>query len=346
MKAAVWTDYGKMEIREVPDPVIAPNEVLLKVHAAGVCTTDLEVYTGAFEYGKPPAVLGHEIAAEIVQLGSEVTDWKKGDRVVVETSIGCGRCRQCKSGNRHLCPNLTEIGFPPHSGGYAQYTKAPAQNLFRIPDNVTYDEAAIIEASVCPVGGLMRLGVRFGSTVAVFGVGPAGIAFIQGAKVLGAGKVIALARSRERLERARHFGADVLIDTREEDVVQRVLQETDGLGAELVCEAAGSKETIEEAFRIVRTSGRVILYGIPDRRADIHIPCMDIILRQLQVDGVVNNPFVWEPLLGLVSQGRYNLKDMVTCTLPLERISEAFARMQSRTDKPIKIVVHPWENAG
>ena len=323
--------------------MIAPHEVLLKVHSAGLCATDLEVYTGAFLYGKPPHILGHEIAAEIVELGSAVKNWKKGDRVVVETSIGCGECKQCRSGKRHFCHQMTEIGFTPNNGGYAQYTKAPADNLFRIPDNVSYDEAGIIESVVCPVGGLMRLGVVFGETVAVYGVGPAGIAFIQGARAMGAGKIIAIARNRERLERAKQFGATVLIDSGTENGKERVMEETGGEGADLVCEAAGSKSTVAGAFEIVRTAGRVILYGIPDQKESIPLPFTDIIMRQLQVNGVMGNPDVWEPLLTMVSNGKINLKDMITATLPLDKIGDAFALLQDKTRKPVKIVLHPWD---
>lgn len=343
MLAQVWTDYGVLEIQEVPVPEIAPHEVLIKVHAAGVCATDLEVYKGDFIYGKPPHILGHEIAGEIVKVGGQVKSRKVGDRVVVETSIGCGECKQCLSGKRHLCPDMTEIGFTPHHGGYAQYVKAPAANLFLIPDNVSYDEAGIIESVVCPVGGLMRLGVRLGETVLVYGVGPAGIAFIQGAKAMGAGKVIAVARNNERLKRAAEFGADVLINSAEEDVKVRVLEETGQAGADLVCEAAGSPVTIASAMDCVRTAGRVILYGIPDKSALIPMPCVDLIMRQIEVYGVMGNPDVWQPLLTLVSDGKINLKDMVCRTYPLSGLSDAFALMSDPEKKPIKVVLHPWE---
>jgi L-iditol 2-dehydrogenase len=342
MLAAVWTDYGKIELQDVPVPEIADHEVLLKVRAAGVCTTDLEVYTGQFTYGKPPHILGHEIAGEVVRTGARADQWKPGDRVVVETSIGCGKCRRCQNGNRHLCGAMTEIGFTPHNGGYAQYVKAPGTNLFRIPDNVSYDEAGIIESVVCPMGALMRLGVGMGETVAVYGVGPAGIAFIQGAVAMGAGKIIAIGRNEDRLKRVRPFGADVLINSAKEDVRIRISEETGGAGADLVCEAAGSEDTIAAAFNTVCRGGRIILYGIPPEERLIPMPVINIITNQIEVYGTVGNPHVWEPLLQLVSRGRVNLKDMVSGAMPLSRITEAFS-MLNKEDKPIKMVVHPWD---
>lgn len=266
MLAAVWTDYNKMEIRELPTPEIGADDVLVRVMAAGVCITDLHVYSGQFAYGRPPHVLGHEIAGCVESVGANVNRWKKGDRVTVETSIGCGRCRFCRSGQRHLCPELTEIGFSPNPGGYAQFVRVPEDNLVRIPDGVSYEEAGIVESVVCPIAALMRLKVTFGETAAVYGVGPAGLAFIQGLKALGAGKVIAVARDDFRLARAMSFGADVVVNARSEDALKRIREETDGLGADIVCEAAGAPSTIEEAFQAVRSAGRVILYGIPGGR--------------------------------------------------------------------------------
>lgn len=344
MKAAVWTDYNRMEIREVPVPEIAKDEVLIRVMAAGVCITDLHVCSGELIYGKPPHILGHEFAGCIEEVGEDVADWSVGDRVVAETSIGCGKCSFCRNGQRHLCPELTEIGFTPNHGGYAQFVKAPAANLFRIPDNVSYEEAGIIEAVVCPIGALMRLGVRFEENALVFGVGPAGLAFIQGLKLLGASKIIAVARDDYRLERAKKFGADVVINARTEDVDQRVMEETGGMGADLVCEAAGSPQTIQAAVRLARSTGRVILYGIPGQEEPVNLPVFTAIMKQLSIYGAAGNPQVWEPLLGAVSRGAINLKDMVTHRFSLDQIHQAFEAVKNKEENVIKAVILPWED--
>lgn len=343
MKAAVWTDYGKMEIKEVPKPVINENEVLLKVRAAGVCKTDLHVYTGQFAYGKPPHILGHEICGEIAEIGAAVKGVEIGQRVLVETSVGCGICEACRKGDRHLCATREEIGTAPHTGGYAQYVKAPAKNVIPLPDEISDEEAAIFESAVCPSGGLMRIGVRMGETVVVYGIGPAGLAFIQTAKALGAGKVIVVGRNKKRLEKAFHFGADVLVCSSEENVPERILELTNGNGAGLVCETTGAPNIIEESVNIAANGGRVILYGLPAETATLQFPVKNIIMKQLEVHGVENNPYVWEPLISLVADGRVNLKDMVTHTLPLERIEDAFALLQNPNEDPIKIVVYPWK---
>ena len=342
MKAAVWSDYGKIEIKEVPMPIIGDSEVLLKVRAAGVCVTDLHVYTGKFAYGQPPHILGHEICGEVVEMGKNVKGFQIGQRVVVETTIGCGHCVYCRTGYVSLCDQRTEIGSTPHNGGYAQYVKAPAKNLFIVPDEVTDEEAAILESVNCPAGALMRRGVRFGETVVVYGVGPAGLAFIQTAKALGAGKVIAVARNRKRLERTLKFGADDIVCSSEENVAEKILKINNGEPPSLICEATGAPSIIEESCEIVQNSGRIILYGLPYEEEIINYPVKSIIMKQIEIYGAMENPLSWEPLLKLVASRKINLKDMVTHTLPLENIEDAFALLEDKKADPIKIVVYPW----
>lgn len=343
MKAAVWTDYGVIEIKEVPEPQIGEHEVLLKVRKAGLCITDLHVYMGWFRYGEPPHILGHEMVGEIVKTGAAVKGWDIGQRVVVETSIGCGACSYCQNGDRHLCSQMSEIGFTPNQGAYAQYMKAPARNLVTVPKEVSDEEAAILESVVCPAGALYRWGVRFGETVAVFGVGAAGLAFIQTAKAMGAGKIIAIARNKKRLERSREFGADILIDSSTENVYEKLISCTGGQGADLVCEATGAPRIIEEAFHMVRKGGRVILYGIPSDKEKVLMPVTDIIMNQIEVYGAVGNPKVWKPLLALAAQRRIRLDKMITHRYSLGEINKAFELLKSKEEDPVKIVIDPWE---
>lgn len=342
MKAAVWTDYGKLDIKEIPMPEIGPDEVLLKVIKAGLCITDLHVYKGWFKYGEPPHVLGHEVAARIVKTGENVTKVKEGMRVVVETSIGCGHCEECMNGQRHLCKDMTEIGFSPNNGAYAQYLKAPVENIIEIPDGVSDNAAAILESVICPAGALYRRGVKFGDTVAVFGVGPAGLAFIQAAKAMGAGQVIAIARNERRLKKSLDFGADKIICSATENVAEKLAEYTMGRGPELICEATGAPAVIEETFQLARVGGRIILYGIPSDDARVNLPTSKIIMKQLEVYGAVGNPQVWKPLLNIIAGGRMNLDAMVTHEFALEDIEKAMDFLENKREDPIKIVINPW----
>ena len=339
MQAAVWTDWDRIEIKTVPEPKPWPGYVKIKIISAGVCTTDVHVYTGKFKYGSPPHVLGHEIAGVVDCVGRGCRLYKPGDRVLVETSIGCGICRQCAYGNRHLCSDMTEIGFSPHQGGYSQYVCVPEQNLVSLPDSISFDEGGIFESSLCAVGALYRLGVNLGSVVAVIGVGVAGLSFIQGAKAMGAGTVIAIARNMEALKRAERFGADISLPLDDQTV-----KFIDDLGGcDLVCEAAGAGATIELSMTLAKAGGRVILYGIPSDDEFVQYPVTKIVTRQLSVFGAVGNPSAWGPVLHMVEKGHINLNDMITHRFALSEIHKAFDLIKKRDRSLIKAVVHPWK---
>ncbi len=338
MKAAMWKDINQIEVVEIDKPKPSFGQALIKIHAAGVCITDYHIISGGLKYIDPPHVMGHEISGEIVELGSE-SHFKVGDRVVVETSVGCGVCEFCIRGDRHLCANGTEIGFTPHQGGYAQYVLVPFTNLVSLPDEVSYEEAAILECVVCPIGGLYRLGVSMAETVAVFGVGPAGIAFIQGAKAMGAARVIAVARDDEKLERAKHFGADIVINLTK----QNLKEELKKYSIDTICEASGAKEMISLSFSAVKKGGRVLLYGIPDDRVKIEMPTLDLIVNQVNVYGICANPHVWQPLLSMIKEKKINLIDMVTHSYSLGDINEAFKVIEKKDPKLVKAIVKPWE---
>lgn len=346
MKAAVWTEIGVMEIREVDIPKPKPGQALIKVHAAGVCVTDYHVYTGKLAYGKPPHIMGHEIAGEVVECnGISNPRIKVGTRVAIETYVDCGECEYCLRGERHLCVKGEEIGTAPHQGGYAQYICADIRNLVPLPDAVTYDEAGILEAVACPAGALYRIGVPMGSTVIVFGVGAAGLGFIQVARAMGAGKVIAVARDEQKLQRAKRFGATDTLNSAgigNDELLRRLAIETEGK-AHLSIEATGAPEMITTAVYAAGRAGHVVLYGLPESNAQMRFPVEQIVLNQLHVHGVTGYPPVWEPLVKMVESGAIDLKDMVTYSMPLDKIHEAFRLIEERDANLIKTVIHPWE---
>ena len=339
MKAALWDAIGHVSIVEKPMPVADEGHVVVKVKAVGVCATDIHMITGKVALAKPPHVLGHEIAGEIEEIGVGVNGWKKGDRVVIDTIISCGRCPACKSGRRELCADRMEIGYDPYDGGYAEYVKVPAQCLVHLPDGVPFKEAAIMESVACPFGAVLRIGVKPGSTVLVQGGGPAGIAFIQAAKLSGAKKVIASVRGAERMEYARHFGADEIIDARNENVLERVMELTNGQGCEYVMDAAGTVESISLCFDACKNGGDVLYYGIPDASAKLEFPFMKMMLKQLRLHGILEYCAGWDTLVALVESGRVNLRDMVTHTFKLEDLQKAVDIYESKARNFVKMVI-------
>ena len=338
MKAVVWTDINTIEIQEVPIPKPGQQQVLIQVKGAGVCSTDLHIMAGHLELAKTPHILGHEIAGIIVETGDGVDPSLVGQRVVADTIVSCGTCKFCRRGQYELCLHGGEVGYPPYNGGYAEYVVVPAVGIHQLPAEISFEEGAIIESIICPAGSLFKHGVIMGETVFIQGSGVAGLAYLQVAKACGAGKVIVSA-SGVRKAKARELGADVVIDARSEDVYARVLEETKGYGADLSIEAAGAVASIDLAVRCVRSGGRVILYGIPSKEDIVPFPVLDIIVRQLQIFGACSNPFVWDPLIELVRQGRVNVKSLVTHTFPIDRFQEALSTASQRKDGAIKCVI-------
>ena len=342
MKAVIWKDTDCVEFTDVPEPECKPGWVKIKVMAVGLCATEVHMITGAFNGGKPPHILGHEICGDIVDLGKDCNPELLGKRVVAETYVGCGKCFFCRTGRKHLC-NAGEIGYPPYNGGDAQYVVVPQSCVHIIPDSISYDEGGIMEAVACPFGALLSSGFQMGQTDLVQGAGVAGLSFIQSAKAAGAGKVICAVRNDVKAEQARYFGADVIVDLRKENLRERVWEETDGLGVDFSVDAAGAAKTVNEAVSTVINGGHVILYGIPSDHEKILFPVTEMILRQITVCGYTGNEFGWEPLIKLTAEKKINLRDMISYTYPLSDFDKALEQMKNKPQDLIKIVLHPWD---
>lgn len=339
MKAVVWDAINHVSICERPKPVADEDHVVVKVKAVGVCATDVHMISGNISLAKPPHVLGHEIAGEIEEIGHGVKGWKKGDRVVIDTIISCGRCPACKKGRKELCSERMEIGYTPYDGGYAEFVKVPAQCLVRLPEEIPFRDAAILESVACPFGAVLRIGIRPGSSVFVQGAGPAGIAFVQAAKLSGAAKIIVSARGAKRLEYAKFFGADLVIDAQNENVLDRVMELTNGEGCDCVMDAAGSVDSILLCFDACKIGGDVLYYGIPDEKAQIPFPFMKMLMKQIRLHGILEYCAGWDSLVTLVASGRINVHDMVTHTFTLDELPNAVELLKSKDRSLIKAVI-------
>ena len=339
MKAALWDKIGHVSIIDTPKPTLEDGFAIVKVMAVGVCATDVHMISGHVTLAKPPHILGHEIAGVIDEIAPNSAGWKTGDRIVVDTIVSCGHCLACKSGRRELCPEREEIGYDPYDGGYAEYVKVPIQCLVRLPDSIPFQDAAIMESVACPFGAVLRIGIKLGSTVLVQGAGPAGIAFIQSVRLSGAKKIIVSARGKERLEFAKHFGADHVIDAQNEDVIKRVNELTDGQGCDYVIDAAGSEQSIEISFDTAKVGGDVLFYGIPSADSKIEFPFMKMMMKQLRLHGVLEYCAGWDVLVGLVESGKMNVHDMVTHTFRLDELSKAVELYNSKDRSLIKAVI-------
>lgn len=340
MKAAVWLGDNQVEVMEVPIPEIGEEEALLRVRAAGVCATDFHIISGSLKIGRAPNIQGHEICGEVVKINSKRTDILVGQRCVVATSIGCGYCDYCREGKQYICNESGEIGYFPYNGGYAEYVKVPVSAIVPISDKVSDKAGAILESIVCPAESLMRTGIPFAGSVVVAGTGPAGLAFIMIARLMGAAKIIVLGRDEKSQIRAMKYGATHYINIKTSpDAPREVVNMTNGNKADIVIEATGAKPMIESMSDYVKKGGKIILYGIPSDEDEISFPVKKLIVEEISIHGTVGNTKAWYPLVRMIENGRLNIEQLVTHEFTIDEINKAFDLYRSKDKTLIKAII-------
>jgi len=317
-----------------------PHEALIRVLATSICGTDTHIYNWddwSKKRIKPPLTVGHEFSGRVIQVGSSVKNVKIGDIVSAETHIVCGHCEFCRRGEGHICVNTKIIGVDT-DGCFAEYAKMPAENL--IASNIEVDPIYLSIQE--PLGNAVHTMLKFditGKTVAVVGCGPIGLMGVNIAKAVGAGKIIAIEVNPYRLNLAKELGATVCINPREEDVITRVLEETNGLGVDVVTEFSGNKTAIEQSFKYVKLGGKMSLLGIANSNIEIDLS-KDIVFKGITIYGVVGRIMyhTWDQVRGLIESGRLDLKKIVTHTFKLTEIDEAMRVMNSGNSGKIVLI--------
>jgi len=335
MKAVVKYGKGKglVEIREIPEPKIKKeDEVLIEVKAVSVCGSDLHIYHDSHPYW-PPVVLGHEFSGVIVDVGKEVKDWKIGDRIVSETRTGsCGLCYLCQSGFPQVCEQKRPYGIGVN-GAYTKYVAGPARLLHRLPDNIPFEVGAVIEpTAICVTSILERSQLRAGESAVITGPGPIGLISLTIAKAAGVKMVAVTGTSADegmRFQKARELGADFTISVDKENPVEKVLELTGGLGADILIETSGSGRAIYQAFEIVRRMGRICAIGISGKE-EVSIPYDRGIFKALRYDFCFSSSWTaWERAIGMIAKGLLPAEKFITHKLPLEKWEEAFHLLEN-----------------
>jgi len=333
---------GNVELLVVPDPVIGDEDVLVQVVSAGICGTDIGIYSDAGTY-LPPVVLGHEYSGRIVRLGAGVQGLSVGDRVTSAATIPCGECHLCKTGSPNRCvgPNKRVLGSLRADGAFAEYVAVPASLVHRIPDALSFDEAALVEPAACVVHAVVeRVGVGLGETVVVLGPGPIGLLAVQVARAQGAGRTIVagLSADKERLAVAKRLGADVAVNIEDEDLSVLVRELTGGLGADLVLEASGSTRARAQALELVRRRGRVGLIGLAGGLGELDVD--KIVEGELDVQGSWGTVWSsWRGALAMMCAGRLQVLPLISRRLTLEEWKRGFDLMIEK--KAIKVLLTP-----
>ena len=320
MKAAVFYGPGDIKIEDVPKPVINEYEILVKVHAAAICGTDLRIYKGTKKI-KTPRIIGHEFSGNIESIGSEVVDFNVGDRVTVYPMIACGKCYACMMGRSNICIRRPTIGYD-YDGGFAEYVKIPREaTVIKLPKNVSYEEAAISEPLAACLNGMRRLTVRQGDHVWVIGAGPIGLMHIQLSRFSGASLTIASEVSEFRAQKAKELGADLVLNPLKENVNERIMAETAGKGVDKIIIAAGVPRLIEESLQAARKGARIVIFAGCAEGSKITLDPNLIHYKELEITGAsASTPYLHSKALELVSKGKVDLKSLVTNRLKLEEI--------------------------
>jgi threonine 3-dehydrogenase len=319
-----------LSVKSVPKPMAGPGEVLIAVRHAGVCGTDLHIADwDAWAEGrlKPPLVIGHEFAGEVVTVGDGVDGLKVGQLVTAEGHIVCGHCLQCRTGNGHICRNTRIIGVD-RDGAFAEYIVMPATNVLAL-DGIATEVGAIMD----PMGNAFHTVLTAeipGSTVFVVGCGPIGCFAVGIARAAGAAKVIASDVNRTRLALATRMGAHVAINAATDDVVKTVLAETGGEGADVVCEMSGVPSALHQAFATVRMGGRVQLLGIPKGEVPVNF-ASEIIFKGITIYGVIGRKMyeTWHQMRRFLTGGQFDPRPVITHQFPLAKIDDALAAIRS-----------------
>jgi L-iditol 2-dehydrogenase len=349
MLAAVFIGLEQMELREVAIPALEDEEsLLLRVHACAVCGSDIRIYHHGNPRVVPPQIIGHEIAGEVVAVGSRVTQFQVGDRLATGADVPCGVCSWCRSGLGNNCAINYAIGYQ-FPGGFSQYMVLNATTLrfgavHRIPDGLSYDQAAIAEPLGCCINGLEMCNLKLGETVVVIGAGPAGCMLMRLARSYGATKVIAVQRSRARLEAAKRLGgADLVICSQDQEPVEAVRAATKGEGADVVITANSAVQTHEQALHMVRNRGRINFFGgLPKGSPAISLDSNLVHYKELMITGSHGSvPRHHRLALDVLTAGVIDADDYITHRFPLSDILDAFAAAEAHDG--MKVIVHPQE---
>ncbi len=343
MKAVVFEDIETMVLKEVPTPQCDDEGLLIEVKACAICGTDIKIYHNGHRHIVPPRITGHEVSGEIVEVGKNVPEFKVGDRVAVAPAVPCGNCHYCEKGIFGMCDNLAPIGYR-FDGGFAEYMAVPPVAVRtgcvnRVPENVTYPEAAIAEPLACAINGQNLSGVSEGDVVLVIGAGPLGCMHARLAKAKGAAKTILTDISPRRLEMARTAGADVYVNSAEQSLKSVVMAETEDRGADIVVTACSSGEAQEQAMELVAKRGNINFFGgLPKGRSTITIDSNLLHYREFSITGTHGSaPADNRTALDMISRGEVEVKDLISETIPLERVVEGIGMAES--GRYMKIVV-------
>jgi L-iditol 2-dehydrogenase len=343
MKALVLRDYNHLSYDDVPTPESGPDEVLIAVKACGICGSDVHGMDGSTGRRRPPIIMGHEAAGTIARVGERVNGWKAGERVTFDSTVYCGACAFCRRGEVNLCENRRVLGvscaeYRQH-GAFADYVVVPERILYRLPDALSFEHAALLEPFTIALHAARRKPAALNDTAVIVGAGMIGIALLQVARLSGFGRTIVVDTAADRLELARRIGANEIIDSSRADPLAEILRLTNGAGADHVFEAVGVAPTVDLAIRAARRGGTVVLVG--NVAPNVELPLQVVVTRELSLLGSCGSAGEYPVALDLMSRGALDPKPLLSAVAPLREGSAWFQRLHARERGLLKVVLVP-----
>ena len=340
MKSLVLTDVQTLEIQESATPIPGRTEVIVDVHACGVCGTDLHMYhgdKGAFE-NTFPLVMGHEFSGIISSIGSNVKKLKIGDRVCVDPNLYCGNCRSCLRGQPHFCENMTGYGTT-LPGGFSEKCKVDEKAVYKIPDTLSLEHAAMVEPVACCLHGIDRANIHPGDTVALIGAGSIGQIMLQLALCAGAARAVVIEPIPEKREKAKMLGAYLTIDPLTQDVKEEI--KNAGIESiDTVIECVGRINTMETAIDIAGNAATVMLFGLTAPNSGLQVlPYEQLFQKELNVTGSFINPLCSQRVIDLLTEKKINIDEVITDKIPLSEAEKVFTDDSYRSHGKILLMM-------
>jgi L-iditol 2-dehydrogenase len=343
MKSLLLSEYNHLEIADMPLPPVGPDEVLVRVEACGICGSDVHGYDGSSGRRIPPIVMGHEAAGTVAAVGSQVRGYAEGDRVTFDSTVYCGHCSFCLSGDVNLCDNRQVIGVScgdyRRHGAFAEFVVVPERILYHLPATISFAQAAMLEAVSVALHAVRVSEARGGETALIIGAGMIGLLTLQAARAAGCSPVLVADVDATRLELARQAGADGIIDSKSANLLAEVHKHTGGRGVDLAFEAVGRNETVAAAIDCTRKGGTVTLVG--NIQPEVTLPLQKVVSRQIRLQGSCASAGEYPQAIELVANGKIIVGSLITAIAALEEGPRWFERLHAGEPNLMKIILTP-----
>jgi len=343
MKALVLREYRRLVIEDFAVPQLQPDEVLVRVRACGICGSDVHGMDGSSGRRIPPIIMGHEAAGVIAEVGGGVTGWNAGDRVTFDSTVYCGDCWYCNRGKINLCENRRVLGVScgdyRRHGAFAEYVGVPQRILYRLPDSLSFEQAAMVEAVSVAVHAVKRTPLAVDAFVHVVGAGMIGLLVIQALHAAGCERIIAVDLDDSRLAVAAKRGASHTFRADDSALLNKIRALTGGRGADAAFEVVGLSQTVNMAIESVRKGGSVTLVG--NLKPQVELPLQAVVTRELTLIGTCASAGEYPECLDLIASGKINVTEFISATPPLEEGAQWFERLYTGQKGLMKVILRP-----